>query len=145
VTLTSLSKAVSIQPLDRILAFGVGKTLNQADQTFQSVKASLNTNDLSSAKSGLSDLKKLLQSTGAIGAANSIQSDFTAIGTALGAGNVTAAQKNLQQLQTDVQVSVQQNRGPLPRLLASLPGGNLYQAGLGTAATAAKTIGNVLA
>ena len=143
--LTSLA-AGSFQPLDRIPAFGLGKILSKAKEDFQSLSGSLGSGDVAGAQNTLADLKKLLQSTGSIGAANSVKSDLDSLGKNLGAHNVPSALQDLNQLQTDLQSSIQQNRGRLPGLPVRLPGaGGIYQAGLSASKTAVQTVGRLFA
>lgn len=126
------------QPIARIPANGLGKTLNQAGQDFQALSASLSSGDTSGAQSSFDDLKKLLQSAGSIGAANSVKNDFDLLGKALSSGNVGEARKDFQQLQTDVQSIAQHALGHQPGLPMRLPGGALLQSGLSAAKSLAR-------
>lgn len=65
--------------------------------------SALQSGDLQSAQNSFADLQKLLQSSGAIGAASSagtnpVLSDFQALGQDLTSGNLTGAQKDFVQL-----------------------------------------------
>jgi hypothetical protein len=67
----------------------------------------LQSGNLSSAKSAFSDLRQLLIGAGSIGAANSLKSDFDALGKALGSGDVCTARQDLAQVKTDAQSALQ--------------------------------------
>ncbi len=130
-------KPASYQPIDRIAALDLGKNLSQAGQDFDAINASLKSGDLSGAKTSFNDLRKVLQSAGSIGAANSVKNDFDLLGKSLGSGDVSSARQDLEQLKSDVQSIAQQNSGQRPTgLPVRIPGLNVYQA----AATAAGNI-----
>jgi hypothetical protein len=87
---------------------------SQVKTDFQDLSSALQTGDLKSAQNSFADLQKLLQSSGSIGAAstanstqsaspatNPILSDFQALGQALSSGDLTGAQKDFSQLETD--------------------------------------------
>ena len=138
--ISSLLKTAAYQPMDRIAALGLGKSMSQAGQDFDAINASLKSGDLSSAKSSFNDLKKVLQSAGSIGAANTVRNDFDLLGKALGSGDVSSAQHDLEQLQNDVKSIVQQNHEHAPGLPIRVPGVNLYQAGLSAISSIGRTL-----
>ena len=136
--ITSLQQA-SYRPIEHMPSFGLGKTLSQANQDFQALTESLMSGDVASAQGTLSDLKKLMQSAGSIGAATSVQNGIASLTKDLGSGDIQSAKQDAQRLQTNLAVAVQNNRGP--GLPVRLPGGGVLQAGL----SAAKTVGHLLA
>lgn len=127
-------------PIERIPAFGLGKALGQ---DFRQLSESLGSGDVEGAQSTFNDLKKLLQSTGSIGAATSVKDSLDSLGKDLGAGSVSLAQQDLRQLQSDLQTVVQANRVPLPGLPVHLPAP--YRGGLDVAKRALQSLGRVFA
>lgn len=136
--LTSLQQA-SNRPIEHMPAFGLGKTLSQANEDFQALSESLTSGNVTGAQSALSDLKKLMRSAGSIGAATSVQNGIASLTKDLGSGDVASAKQDAQQLKTDLAVAVANNRGP--GLPVRLPGGGLLQTGL----LAVRTVGHLLA
>lgn len=136
--LTSLQQA-SYRPIEHMPSFGLGKTLGQANQDFQALSESLTAGDVTGAQSALTDLKKLMQSAGSIGAATSVQNGIASLTRDLGSGDVASAKQDAQQLKSDLAVAVANNRGP--GLPVRLPGGGLLKTGL----LAARTVGHLLA
>jgi hypothetical protein len=98
-----------------------GGIRSQIKQDVQSLASELQSGDLTGAQNSFADIQKILQSSGAISAANNtastaaaaastttgtgsnpIVNDFEALGQALSSGDLAGAQKDFTQLQTDV-------------------------------------------
>ena len=118
---------IPYQPIGHIQALGQGKKLNEANQNFDGLSASLSSGSVTSARSSFNELKKLLQSAGSIGAASTVKNDFDALGKALGSGDVLSARQELSQLQNDIQSAVHAHAPGHP----TRPGGGNSQALLG--------------
>ena len=135
-TLQALQQA-AYQPVEHRPGVGLDKALNQASENFRQISESLNSGDVAGARTALADVQKILFGAGAIGSANSLQTDLGSLGKNISSGNAAEAQADLQKLQGDLQLAVHGAKGP--GLPVRLPGG--YQLGV----NAAKTVGGWLA
>ena len=94
---------------------------SQVRKDVEDLSTALQSGDLKTAQGSFADLQKLLQSSGAIGAAsasasgsplassaNPILSDFQTLGQDLTSGNLAGAQKDFAQLQTDATAAAAQ-------------------------------------
>ena len=89
--------------------------MNQWKQEFKLLASALQSGDLAGAQKAFKALQQLLQSNQSGGqssneqpatsASNPIQNDFAALGQALSSGNLSAAQSDFSQLQTDMQAA----------------------------------------